>query len=78
MLQVAFLTKTSTLVATVMTVVKYSPEAWVLQKVEEDALEGFERNFIEAALGRLLVSITLFQRISCTKKYGLIQFLGLK
>ena len=47
-----------------MTVVKYSSEAWVLQKADEDLLDVFQRNCLQIALG-----IRLTDHISNSRVY---------
>ena len=47
-----------------MTVVKYSSEAWVLRKVDENLLDVFQRNCLRIVLGSRLTD-----RISNSKRY---------
>ena len=57
-------TKIRILEATVMTVVKYSSEAWTLRKADENLLDVFQRNCLRIVLGTRLTD-----RISNSRLY---------
>ena len=57
-------TKIRILEATVMTVVKYSSEAWALRKADENLLDVFQRNCLRIVLGTWLTD-----RISNSRLY---------
>ena len=57
-------TKIKILETTVMTVVKFSSEAWALRKVDEDLLDVFQRNCLRIVLGTRLTD-----RISNSRLY---------
>ena len=60
--KISLQTKSRILEATVMTVVKYGSETWVLRKVDEDLLDVFQRNCLRIVLGTRLT-----ERISISK-----------
>jgi hypothetical protein len=55
-------TKIRILEATVMTIVKYGPEVWMLRKTDEDFLDVFQKNCLPIVLDTRISSSKLCEK----------------
>jgi hypothetical protein len=53
--KISLRTRIRTLEATLRTVVKYGSEAWVIRKTEENLLDVFQKNYLEARITRFFI-----------------------